>query len=190
MAHHGIVRRIRDAALAALTIVIVGMGCGNRDSSPVRTTAAVMASAQSPLAGAGCTLVEYDHEVGSSTQLCEAVGGYTLLVLDDDARMSVTVVAPDGRRQPLELWHVVTRAFSHLGDRAEWWLRDGVPIALIVPVIVTEGPDEERTVLAVARIVASGACVVARVPDGPTAAVEARAAADKAQAAPCVAEVD
>ena len=70
--------------------------------------------------GAACATVAVDAETGATTQRCPGIAGYSLLVQDDDARMSIVVVAPDGGQHPLEYWQVVTTAFSTLGEKAEW----------------------------------------------------------------------
>jgi hypothetical protein len=78
------------------------------------------------------------------------VAGFRLLVADDDARMSVSVVTPDKKEHALDYWNIITRSFSSLGDRAEWRVvkRKGMitPIALIVRVDSSEQENiEART---------------------------------------------
>src|SRR6266480_643982 len=51
---------------------------------------------------------------------CPGVGGYSLLVAEDDLRQNITVVTPRGTRHSLGLWEVVSSAFSHVGSKAEW----------------------------------------------------------------------
>jgi hypothetical protein len=118
------------------------------------------------------------------------VGGYALLVHDADARVSMSLVAPDGTTHPLDFWHVITRAFSRLGDQVEWRLRNGAPVALIVPVLASEADDvTERHYLAVVKLTPSASCVTARIEPGPGAHDRAREAADAAVTRPCLPEV-
>ena len=57
-------------------------------------------SVYTDLASSKCQTVKIDKESGSSVQNCEGVAGYKLLVLDDDSRQSVTIVAPKGKSTP------------------------------------------------------------------------------------------
>ena len=102
-------------------------------------------SVYTDLAPAGCKTIETHEESAGSVQKCPGVGGYELLVEDDDSRQSVTVVGPDGKRHPLNYWQVVTTGFSSLGERAEWRVEKkggGLrPYALIVRVNADENPE-------------------------------------------------
>src|SRR5687767_1187613 len=70
-----------------------------------------LASVYTDLSESKCKTIEVDKETGSSTQVCPGIAGYKLLVLDDDSRQSITVVAPGGKKHPLDFWQVVTYAF-------------------------------------------------------------------------------
>jgi hypothetical protein len=140
-----------------------------------------------------CKTVTVDKETGSSVKKCPGVAGYSLLVEDDDARQSVTVLSPDGKRHALNYWQVITPAFSTVGDKAEWRVeRKGGkvrPIALIVRVYANENPaapNERTSYLAVAKITAEKVCVTARVKGGARANEEARRAADASADKPCL----
>ncbi len=144
----------------------------------------------SDITAESCKTQSIEEETGGSVQRCTGVAGHDLLILDDDARMSVTVVTPDGEEHPLDYWGVVTSAFSSLGDKAEWRIArtDGkpVPVALIVRVNTVE-PDTEkpRSLLAVAKITPGAICVTDVIPPGAGANEEARRAADGAAGKPC-----
>jgi hypothetical protein len=156
---------------------------------PLFANAPAADSVYTDLAPARCKTVETHEEGASSVQRCAGVGGYELLVEDDDSRQSVTVVGPDGKKHPLNYWQVVTTAFSSLGEKAEWRVeKKGArvrPYALIVRVNANENPEkpEEKTsYLAVAKITAGEVCVTDKVKTNE----EARAAADAAAAKPCL----
>src|SRR5215218_5368940 len=89
-------------------------------SCAVPLLARVPASLYTNIAGARCKTIETHEEGASSVQKCAGVAGYALLVEDADSRQSVTVVAPGGRRYPLNYWQVITTGFSSLGEKAEW----------------------------------------------------------------------
>lgn len=149
-------------------------------------------SQYTPLAPEQCRLLERHPETGATDHRCPGVAGYALLVADDDARMSITIVAPNGTRHPLNYWSVVTRNFSSLGPRAEWRVRGpgrGTPVALIVRVNANEDPERPSRVtsyLAVASITPRRVCVTHRIPPSTTANEQARRAADRSASAPCL----
>ena len=154
---------------------------------------ASVSSIYTDLSPAKCKSIKVTKDPGSSVQKCAGVAGYSLLVLDDDARQSVNVVTPDGTEHGLDYWHVVTGYFSSLGEKAEWRMvnRGGklVPIALIVRVYANENPDvpEQRTsYLAVAKITPEKICVTTKIKASQTANAEARRAADASAAKPCL----
>ena len=150
-------------------------------------------SVYTDIAPARCKTVEVNEESAGSVQKCPGVAGYELLVEDDDLRQSVTVVAPNGKRHPLNYWQVITTAFSSVGEKAEWRVEKKggklKPYALIVRVNASENPEkpEQKTsYLAVAKITAGGVCVTDKVKGGPSANEEARRAADASADKPCL----
>jgi hypothetical protein len=158
-------------------------------------TQSALSSVYTDLSGENCTEVSENRETGATTQRCTGVGGWNLLVLYDDQRMSVTMVAPDGKESPLAYWETISPAFTSLGARAEWRVRrsgnqDAPPVALIVRVNASEaragGPPTVTSYLAVTKINESGACVTRRIGPGANANEQARRAADEAQKAPCL----
>ncbi|HEX8423312.1 MAG TPA: hypothetical protein VF634_07870, partial [Pyrinomonadaceae bacterium] len=121
------------------------------------------------------------------------VGGYKLLVSEDDARMSVTVVDPRGKEHPLEYWNVISSGFSSLGDKAEWRIKKQRgrvnPFALIVRVNASENPEDaskKTSYLAVAKITPQQICVTDKIAPSATANEEARRAADASASKPCL----
>jgi hypothetical protein len=146
-------------------------------------------SVYTDLAPARCKTVEVNEESAGSVQKCAGVGGYELLVEDDDLRQSVTVVGPDGKKHPLNYWQVITSAFSSLGDKAEWRVEEKggkvKPYALIVRVNASENPEkpEQKTsYLAVAKITDAEVCVTDKVKTNEAA----REAADASAGKPCL----
>lgn len=157
---------------------------------------AKLESVYSDLSESKCRTIEVDKETGSSTQRCPGIAGYKLLVLDDDARQSVTVVSPDGKNHPLDFWEVVTHSFSSIGNKAEWRVarRRGKvsPVALIVRVNASENsanPSRLTSYLAVAKVTPDKICVTQIIPPGARANDNARQAADSAQTATCLKSV-
>jgi hypothetical protein len=158
------------------------MGC----ALPLLAYVPAADSVYTDLASARCKTIETHEEGGGSVQKCPGVAGYELLVEDDDSRQSVTVVSPDGKKHPLNYWHVITTAFSSLGEKAEWRVekKGGKvrPFALIVRVNASENPEKpEQTTsyLAVAKITAAKVCVTDKVKTNEEARAAADASADK-----------
>lgn len=148
-----------------------------------------ISSVYTSLADDDCPVLEADEESGSSVSRCPGTAGYALKVLDGDARVSIDVVAPDGREHPLHYWSVITQAFSGLGPRAEWRMRGGRPIALIVRVNASQHTDEGTfrrvSYLAVAKITPTEICVTDRIDPAADANEAARRAADASAGRPC-----
>jgi hypothetical protein len=160
------------------------------DSTSASDSSAAIRSVYTSLAEADCRLVEQNEETGDTTSRCPGTAGYALLLHDWDARMTIDVVAPGGRTHRLRYSGVVTSAFSSLGPRAEWRMRDGKPIALIVRVNAFENPDvpnRATSYLAVAKITPREVCVTDRIPPTtPNANEAAQQAADRSASRPCM----
>lgn len=160
------------------------------DSASASDSSAAIRSVYTSLAEADCRLVEQDEETGDTTSRCPGTAGYRLLVHDWDARITVDVVAPGGRTHPLRYSGVITSNFSSLGPRAEWRMRDGKPVALIVRLNAFEDPEvtnRATSYLAVAKITDRETCVTDRIPPtAPNANEAARQAADRSASRPCM----
>ena len=140
----------------------------------------------------GCKLIQSGRD--SSTSACKGFGGYNLRLEYGDARESITVISPNGKKHPLELWNVISSGFSSVGKKAEWRVarKNGklVPIALIVRFDASTDPSDSTKVtsyLAVAKITPQKICVTDKIEPGATANEDARRAADASADKPCLA---
>jgi hypothetical protein len=171
--------------------------CGGGDSNENHATlgsapAGPITSVYSSLSG--CRKVASD--VVSSTHLCGGVGGYKLQREYGDDRESITVISPNGKKHQLEFWSVISSAFSHVGEKAEWRVTRNqgkvVPIALIVRFTASESsgdtskPTSLISYLAVAKITPQKICVTDKIAPSSTANEQARSAADVSANKPCV----
>lgn len=168
-----------------LTVVfcVVAVGSATAQNSSVYTN----------LTGGGCRAFKSDPETGSSEKRCGGYGKWSLMVLDDDDRMSVNVLSPDAKQYELNFWTVVTPAFSSLGNKAEWRVQKQgntlQPIALIVRINTTSeanGRREKQSYLAVSKITDGEICVVEKISNQKNANQMARTAADNAAAKQCL----
>ena len=161
---------------------------------PIASAAqAPVGSVYTDLRPSKCRTTEVDRETGSSVQHCPGVGGYRLLVLDDDSRQSIDVIDAKGKKHELRFWEVVTLGFSSLGDKAEWRVKRTaggvIPRALIVRVNAQEDaehPERRTSYLTVTRLHGESVCVTHKIPAGREANQKAREAADSAVSAPCL----
>lgn len=140
-----------------------------------------------------CVDAETDEEEEWSIQTCKGVGGYKLLVSEGDLRQTIDVIAPDERKYELNLWQVVSSAFSTVGDKAEWRVisENGKisPIALIVRYNVNEDPENTEKItsyLTVSKITPAMACVTDIVKPMRNANEKARSLADNSSSRPCL----
>ena len=135
-------------------------------------------------------------DVISSTHLCGGIGGYKLQREYGDDRESITVISPNGKKHQLEFWNIISSAFSHVGEKAEWRVirKKGkvTPVALIVRFTASENsgdtskPTSLISYLAVAKITPQKICVTDKITPSATANEEARVAADASADKPCV----
>lgn len=139
----------------------------------------------------GCKLLMKNGD--SSTQACRGVGGYNLRLEYADARESITVISPDGKKHPLELWNVISHGFSSVGQKAEWRVvKNGarsVPVALIVRFSASENPEDSSkstSYLVVSKITQQKICVTDKIAPGATQNEDARKAADASADKPCL----
>lgn len=139
-----------------------------------------------------CKVIVSDEESGSTVHECPGIAGYKLNVLTDDARQSITVIAPDKKEYPLNYWDVVTRHFSSIGDKAEWRMikkgKQTIPAALIVRLKYQENsePPQWKSVLTVAKITPTEICVTDKILASPKQNELARTAADSASQRACL----
>lgn len=163
-------------------------------SIPAWAQSTKLTSRYTTLLGKNCRTVKLDSEGGRSATKCGGVGNYSLLVLDDDNRMSLNVVTPDGKTHPLDLWSVVTKSFSTLGAKAEWRLAQtggkAAPVALIVRMNanIQEDPDkpQRKSYLAVIKLTTEKICVTDKVEASANANAKARQLADDSAKHACL----
>ena len=143
-----------------------------------------------------CVNTESNEEEEWSIQSCKGVGGYSLLVSEGDLRQTIDVVSPGGRKYELDLWRVVSSAFSTVGDKAEWRVvkEKGKtrPVALIVRYNVNEDPENTEKItsyLTVTKITPETACVTDIVKPVKNANEKARILADSSSAKPCLGSI-
>ena len=179
--------------LLAATVCLAGTTYFQQARAQQTQTSAIT-SVYTSLSGRSCRTIEYLKETGDVTQLCPGVGGYRLEVADSDSRMSVTVVAPSGKKSDLEYWNVITHGFSSLGEKAEWRVQKkngrDVPIALIVRVNANDdpaAPGKITSYLAASKVTPQQSCVTDKIAPSATANEEARRAADSSAQKPCLA---
>jgi len=168
--------------LILLVILLSGI-----NSSQAQTNQSVYTNLEAKF----CRTIKSDPSEGGDYQgRCSGVAGYALLVSEGDLRQNITVITPQRKQYSLELWSVVSSAFSSLGPKAEWRMKSkSSPIALIVRYNASENPekpDKTTSYLVVTKITPKEICVTNRIPSGATANEEARRLADEAATKPCL----
>ena len=135
------------------------------------------------------TIKSSQTEAGDYLGRCVGTAGYTLLVAEGDLRQNVTVITPGKREHSLDLWTIVSPAFSSVGPNVEWRIVKRTPVALILRYNANEDPekpDKKTSYLVVTKITANEICVTDKVAPGPKANEEARRLADEAATKPCL----
>ena len=141
-----------------------------------------------------CRTIKSSSDEGGSYQgRCRGVAGYNLIVEEGDLRTNINVVAPGGTAHSLDLWTVVSSAFSSLGPRVEWRMANrgskSIPVALIIRYNASEDVDNSKkttSYLAVAKITTTETCITDKILPGPNANTDARRAADAASSKSCL----
>jgi hypothetical protein len=149
---------------------------------------AAQESVYTSLAEKQCKTLELKEDEAYSRGSCAGVGGYKLEVVESDLRQTVDVVAPNGKKSPLDFQGNVSAMFSAVGQKAEWRARQGKPYALIVRFNVSENPDDttkKTSYLVVAKISPEGSCITGVVNPSATANADAQRLADEAPNKSC-----
>lgn len=127
-----------------------------------------------------------DEEGGSYIGECPGVGGFKLELTEGDLRQTINVIAPNKKKFELDFSRV-SGAFSTVGEKAEWRLKDDKPFALIVRFNASDAEDSTKNTsyLIVSKISESSACITDVVKPGAGQNEEAQKLADAASTKSC-----
>ncbi|MFL6374951.1 MAG: hypothetical protein ACJ73D_09810 [Pyrinomonadaceae bacterium] len=125
---------------------------------------------------------------GSYRGRCPGVGGYKLDLLEGDIRQTLNVITPAKKTFELNFWRY-NGSFSSIGDKVEWRLRKGVPVALIARFNVSDPENSAKTTsfLVISKIDRKQSCVIEIVNPVAKQNEKARVSADAASGKPCLA---
>ena len=180
---------VRMFILCLLTLSACKKETGPADAVPDDTQTAIdsYTSAYTELDLSGCEVLETHEESKSRELLCMGYRDTPLYITEGDGRYDVDAGAPDK--------HFVKKpSFNSLGDKAEWRLKNGEPIAVIIRYYLQPNPANSKdihTELAVISIAnaTQQSCYIAWVKPSarPSQNDEARKIADHADTKPnCV----
>ena len=133
-----------------------------------------------------CRTIESNpNEAGWYRGRCKGVGGYTLELTEGDLRQDLIVITPTKKEHDLQLTSYYPR-FSAVGEKVEWRVKKGVPVALIARYNVSKD-DEGGNIsyLMISKIGKKESCVVDVIEPGAKQNERARASADAAPGKPC-----
>lgn len=134
-----------------------------------------------------CKTIKNDpNEAGSYEAECKGVGGYKVHLLEGDLRQTLNIITPKNKIFELNFWRFYG-GFSTIGDRIEWRIKKGAPVALIARynVETSDNPKKKRSYLMISKISKDSSCVTAVVPPKANQNQEARKLADIAITQPC-----
>ena len=134
-----------------------------------------------------CRTIESNpNEGGSYEGECRGVGGYKVRLLEGDIRQTLNIITPAKKKFELNFWSFYS-GFSSIGEKIEWRVKKGVPVALIARynVAMNDDPRSSRSVLMVSKIGKISSCVTDTVEAGPKQNEKARELADAASSKPC-----
>jgi hypothetical protein len=132
------------------------------------------------------TIRSTSEGTGSYVGECRGVGGYKVRLIEGDIRQTLDIVTPARKKFELNFWNFYS-SFSSIGEKIEWRVKLGVPVAIIARYNVSNPADPERSTsyLMVSRIGRQVNCVTDIVGPGPRQNEEARRLADAAPGKPC-----
>lgn len=127
-----------------------------------------------------------DDHGGDYVGLCPGVGGYKLKLVEGDLRQTLFVITPKKKEHPLR-FNEFYYTFSAIGDKVEWRMKRGVPVALISRYNVADAENSEKrpSYLMVVKITRSFSCVTDVVAPGEKQNETARKLADAAPTKAC-----
>ncbi|MGB7203739.1 MAG: hypothetical protein WBD16_15950 [Pyrinomonadaceae bacterium] len=127
-----------------------------------------------------------DDEGGDYVGICPGVGGYKLKLIEGDLRQTLFVITPRKKEHPLR-FNEFYYSFSAIGEKVEWRLKRGVPVALIARYNVSDVENSEKrtSYLMVVKITKSFSCVTDVVPPEEKQNERARKLADAASTKAC-----
>jgi hypothetical protein len=135
-----------------------------------------------------CRTIKSDSSgAGSYEGECAGVGGYKVRLLEGDIRQTLNIITPAKKKFELDFWTFYS-GFSSIGEKIEWRVKKGVPVALIARynVAMNDDPRSSRSILMVSKIGKSSSCVTDTVEAGPKQNEKARELADVAATKPCM----
>lgn len=133
-----------------------------------------------------CKQQETNDEGGDYLGVCPGVGGYKLKLIEGDLRQTLFVITPKKKEHALR-FNEFYYSFSAIGDKVEWRLKRGVPVALIARYNVSDVEDSEKrtSYLMVVKITKSLSCVTDVVLPGASQNETARKLADASSTKAC-----
>lgn len=125
-------------------------------------------------------------EGGDYIGICPGVAGYKLELIEGDLRQTLNVITPQKKTLQLR-FNEFYYSFSAIGEKVEWRMRKGVPVALIARYNVSDPENSERrtSYLMIAKIGRSLSCVTDVVPPAAKQNETARRLADIASTKAC-----
>lgn len=134
-----------------------------------------------------CRTIESNPDEGGSYEgECRGVAGYKLRLMEGDLRQALDVITPGKKRFELIKWGMFG-GFSVIGDKVEWRMKRGSPVALIARYSVADPEDyrKSKSYLIVSKIGAKSSCVTDIVDPMAKQNEKARELADAAADRPC-----
>jgi len=135
-----------------------------------------------------CKTIESSaEEAGYYRGRCPGVGGYKLELIEGDIRQTLNVITPTKKKFELNFWQY-NGNFSAIGDKVEWRLKKGVPVAIIARFNVADASGETKgsSLLIVSKIGRKESCVVEIIDPVAKQNEKARISADAASTKQCL----
>ena len=131
-----------------------------------------------------------DDQYGLGAQICKGLEGYSLLVKGDEKKPEIFLIAPDGRKDPLEYWDTSDPNYRLLNPGLLWVVvnEPKKTIAISFYVKIDANPDYGKWGYydVIFRVNPGPVCIVASIASGSTSAGESVGIASSPGDRPCL----
>lgn len=140
------------------------------------------------LSGEGCKPAIGEND--EKTRICKGVEGYSLLIKGKETQPQISLVAPDGKRHPIEYWDPADAGYREIYSGVTWVVVNTPKKTISLEFYLAIEPRQDYAQWGryevIARVSPGPVCVVGSVPSGPSSTMESIAIASNPSDRPCL----
>jgi hypothetical protein len=140
------------------------------------------------LTGKDCTPATAPEDEGA--RICKGVQGYSLLVKGDETKPDIFLIAPNGKRSPIEYWDKDDPRYRGMRNSVLWVVVHEPKTTVAIDFSLNVEPRQDYTQFegydVIARVSPGPVCIVGSVPPSSTAAGDSVGIATSPTGRPCL----